>query len=56
MFKRLMVANRGEVAVRIARTCRRLGIETVVAYSEADREAPWLEEFDDAICIGPAAP
>ncbi|RMG46064.1 MAG: ATP-grasp domain-containing protein [Acidobacteria bacterium] len=56
MFRRLMVANRGEVAVRIARTCARLGIETVCAVSEADRRAPWLDAFDRVICIGAAAP
>jgi len=51
-----MIANRGEVAVRIARTCARLGVETVCAVSEADRGAPWLDAFDRAITIGPAAP
>ena len=56
MFRRLMIANRGEVAVRIARTCRRLGVETVGVYSEADAGAPWLDVFDLAVCIGPGHP
>ncbi|GAB4373202.1 MAG: acetyl-CoA carboxylase biotin carboxylase subunit [Acidobacteriota bacterium] len=56
MFRRLLVANRGEVAVRIARTCRRLGVSPVAVCSEADRGAPWLEEFDQAITIGPSHP
>src|SRR6476620_2717457 len=54
MFKKVLIANRGEIALRILRACRALGIESVVAYSEADREslAPMLA--DAAICIGPA--
>ena len=54
MFKRILIANRGEIALRIIRACRELGVESVVAYSEADRGARYLELADRAICIGPA--
>ncbi|MGE3805240.1 MAG: acetyl-CoA carboxylase biotin carboxylase subunit [Gemmataceae bacterium] len=54
MFQRILVANRGEIALRIVRACRDLGIEVVVVYSEADRDAPYLALADRAICIGPA--
>ncbi len=54
MFHKILVANRGEIALRIIRACRDLGIEVVVVYSEADRGAPYLELADQAICIGPA--
>jgi acetyl-CoA carboxylase biotin carboxylase subunit len=54
VFKRVLVANRGEIAARIARSCRALGIETVMVYSAADRDAPWLEAADQTVCIGPA--
>ncbi len=54
MFKRVLIANRGEIAVRIARTCRRLGIEVVAVYSDADRRALHVLEADHAVCIGPA--
>jgi acetyl-CoA carboxylase biotin carboxylase subunit len=53
MFNRILVANRGEIALRIIRACHDLGVEAVVVFSEADRGAPWLEMADDAICIGP---
>ncbi len=53
MFQRVLVANRGEIALRIIRACRELGIETAVVYSEADRGAPYLALADKAICIGP---
>ena len=53
MFKRILVANRGEIALRILRACRELGIETVVVFSEADRGAAYLEMADEAYCIGP---
>ncbi|MHC4658046.1 MAG: acetyl-CoA carboxylase biotin carboxylase subunit [Planctomycetota bacterium] len=56
MLSRILIANRGEIALRIIRACRELGIETVVVYSEADREAPYLQLADEAICIGPANP
>src|SRR4029453_7234608 len=55
MFQRVLVANRGEIALRVIRACRDLGIETAVVFSEADRGAPYLALADQAICIGPAA-
>ncbi len=54
MFQRILVANRGEIALRVIRACRDLGIEVVAVYSEADRGAPYLALADEAICIGPA--
>jgi acetyl-CoA carboxylase, biotin carboxylase subunit len=54
MFERILIANRGEIALRVIRACRDLGVESVVVYSEADRGAPYLELADQAICIGPA--
>jgi acetyl-CoA carboxylase biotin carboxylase subunit len=54
MFKKILIANRGEIAVRIIRACREMGIETVAVYSEADRNALHAEMADEAICIGPA--
>jgi acetyl-CoA carboxylase biotin carboxylase subunit len=54
MFQRILVANRGEIALRVIRACRELGIEVVAVYSEADRGAPYLALADRAICIGPA--
>src|SRR5262249_1444087 len=53
MFRKLLVANRGEIALRVIRACRDLGIGSAVVYSEADRGAPYLELADQAICIGP---
>jgi acetyl-CoA carboxylase biotin carboxylase subunit len=53
MFKRILVANRGEIALRIIRACRELGIETVAIFSEADRGAAYLETADQSFCIGP---
>ena len=53
MFKRVLIANRGEIALRIIRACRELGIEAVCVYSSADKGGPWLEQADRAICIGP---
>ncbi len=54
MLKRILVANRGEIALRIIRACRELGIETVAVFSEADRGAAYLDMADEAYCIGPA--
>ncbi len=54
MFKRILVANRGEIALRVIRACKELGVEVVAVYSEADRGAPYLELADRAICIGRA--
>ncbi|MFL5243109.1 MAG: acetyl-CoA carboxylase biotin carboxylase subunit [Gemmataceae bacterium] len=53
MFQRILVANRGEIALRVIRACRDLGIEVVAVFSEADRDAPYLQLANDAICIGP---
>ncbi|MDP1660930.1 MAG: biotin carboxylase N-terminal domain-containing protein, partial [Phycisphaerales bacterium] len=53
MFSRVLIANRGEIALRIVRACRELGVESVCVYSEADRDAPYLKLCDQAICIGP---
>src|SRR6266852_2036911 len=55
MFQRILVANRGEIALRVIRACRDLEIEVVAVFSEADRDAPYLSLADEAICIGPAA-
>ncbi|MBN2182504.1 MAG: acetyl-CoA carboxylase biotin carboxylase subunit [Sedimentisphaerales bacterium] len=54
MFSKILIANRGEIALRIIRACRELGIEAVVVYSEADKNAPYLQFADEAVCIGPA--
>ncbi len=55
MFRRVLIANRGEIAQRIIRACRELGIQTVAVYSAADADAIYLRQADDTICIGPAA-
>jgi acetyl-CoA carboxylase, biotin carboxylase subunit len=54
MFKRILIANRGEIALRVIRACRELGIETVAIFSEADRGAQYLELADETYCVGPA--
>ncbi|NNM34069.1 MAG: acetyl-CoA carboxylase biotin carboxylase subunit, partial [Gemmatimonadetes bacterium] len=54
MFKKLLIANRGEIALRIIRASRELGIETVAVYSQADQESLHVRFADEAVCIGPA--
>ncbi|MEZ5940687.1 MAG: acetyl-CoA carboxylase biotin carboxylase subunit [Planctomycetaceae bacterium] len=54
MFQRILIANRGEIALRIIRACRELGIESVAVFSEADRGAHYLTQADQAFCVGPA--
>ncbi len=56
MFKRILVANRGEIAVRIIRACKELGIESVAVYSTADRDSIHTKLADSSICIGPQPP
>ncbi len=53
MFERILIANRGEIALRIIRAARELGCQTVCVFSEADRAGPWLEQADHTVCIGP---
>src|SRR5207245_8230012 len=55
-IRRVLIANRGEIAVRIIRTCRRLGVETVLTVSEADRESLPARLADRTVCVGPARP
>lgn len=55
MFEKILIANRGEIALRIQRACRELGIKTVVVHSEADREAKYVKLADESVCIGPAS-
>ncbi len=54
MFKKILIANRGEIALRIQRACRELGVQAVVVYSEADRDAKYVKLAEEAVCIGPA--
>ena len=54
MFKKILIANRGEIALRIQRACREMGIKAVMVYSEADRDAKYVKLADEAVCIGPA--
>jgi len=55
MFEKVLIANRGEIALRIQRACRELGIKTVAVHSEADREAKYVKLADESVCIGPAS-
>ena len=55
MFKKILIANRGEIACRVIKTARKMGIATVAVYSEADKDALFVEMADEAVCIGPAA-
>ncbi|MDR0248017.1 MAG: acetyl-CoA carboxylase biotin carboxylase subunit, partial [Burkholderiales bacterium] len=56
MFDKILIANRGEIALRIQRACREMGIKTVVVHSEADNDAKYVRLADESVCIGPASP
>src|SRR6476620_4521098 len=56
MFDTVLIANRGEIALRIQRACKGLGLRTIAVHSQADRDATYVRQADQALCIGPAAP
>lgn len=56
MFEKILIANRGEIAVRVIKTCQRMGIRTVAVYSEADARSKAVEMADEAVYIGPPPP
>ena len=56
MFRKILIANRGEIALRIIRACKELGIKTVAVYSKADETSLHVKFADEAICIGPSIP
>ena len=55
MFKKILIANRGEIALRIIRTCKEMGIQTVAIFSTADKDSLHVKTADEAFCIGPSA-
>ena len=54
MFDKILIANRGEIALRVHRACKEMGIATVAVHSEADRNSMWVRLADESVCIGPA--